>query len=294
MAGPGTAVDIVDSPVGPAPPNTTRIASPGGVLSASHDGGPYAPIGAGGGGGNTITIDDAGTNNQPDAFLVRHTTSGTAAVDFGLTTDIVELEAASGNVLRVGKTVYREVAATPDASVYVRADHYLLSQGLLAPFVAYQFIAGSALNPFMAFGDPTTPYGIARATNQMQIFVGDLAINFTTAQAILTRALIMSGRAIQGNRSATPTAVATTITLPTDGNMFPLTAGAGTLNSIVATGWQAGTEIILDCAAGITITHNTAGTGATILTSSLASIVTSGTGRAVRCCYNGTNWLAQA
>jgi hypothetical protein len=84
-------------------------------------------------------------------------------------------------------------------------------------------------------------------------------------------------------------AVATTITLGTDGNVIPLTAGTGTLNSIVATGVQAGFNCWLECASGITITNNVAGTGATILTSTGANIVTAFT-RMIPIIYNGTNW----
>jgi len=102
-------------------------------------------------------------------------------------------------------------------------------------------------------------------------------------------AIQMLGR-MEGNRGA-PIAVATTITLGADGPSFPLTVGTGTLNSIVATNWRAGSWALLECASGITITHNVAGTGATILTNTGASIVTART-QLVWAYYNGTNWIA--
>lgn len=103
------------------------------------------------------------------------------------------------------------------------------------------------------------------------------------------RAIQLMGR-MEGNRGAA-IAVAPTIALGIDGPSFPLTVGSGTLNSIVATNWRAGSWALLECAAGITITHNVAGTGATILTNTGASIVTART-QLVWVYYNGTNWIA--
>jgi hypothetical protein len=268
----------------------SQIARIGTTLKESDDGGAtWAALG----GGNTIALDDASTNTQPDLFILRHTTSGVAAVGFGGTVAL-ELEIADGSVLRVNKEVYQLVLATPNGSVYIKQDSWLAAGGALAQHTTKAFIAGAAANPFLFFGDTTgSLYGVGRASNQLQFFHGNnLALNFFNSQMQPSYDIAMQSKRIFSARGA-PIAVATSITLGTDGNAFPLTAGTGTLNAIGVNGMAAGTWFILECASGITITHNVAGTGATVTTTTLASIVTSGTGRAVWCYYNGTTVCAQ-
>jgi hypothetical protein len=88
-------------------------------------------------------------------------------------------------------------------------------------------------------------------------------------------------------------AVATTITWGVN-NTQPVTVGTGTLNSINmgANGWAAGFRGSLVVPSGVTITHGVAGTGATILTPTGASIVTT-TKRSFACSYDGTNLIIE-
>jgi hypothetical protein len=86
-------------------------------------------------------------------------------------------------------------------------------------------------------------------------------------------------------------AVATTIAWGIT-NITPVTVGTGTLNSINMTGWVAGSRLLMICPSGVTITHNVAGTGATILTPTGASIVTASK-RAIPMYYDGTNVIVE-
>lgn len=59
-------------------------------------------------------------------------------------------------------------------------------------------------------------------------------------------------------------ASANNITLGNDGNDFDIT-GTTTINTISATGWTAGSMVLLHFDSALTVSHNTAGTGASIL-----------------------------
>jgi hypothetical protein len=240
-----------------------------------------------GGGGNTITLSDAGTNNQPDLLILRHLTSALAAAGFGGTV-AVELEVASGNVLRGLSDVLKLVTATPDGSVEMSRTISLMVAGALAPHLTQSWVGGSPLNARYLLGDPAGIVGFQRATNQIQFLIGGAAVlNLIATQLQPSVDIAMQAKRIMGARGA-PIAVAASITLGTDGNSFPLTVGTGTLNAINVNSMPAGTWFVLELATGITITHNVGGTGATIQTSSAASIVAPALGRAVWCYYNGT------
>ena len=61
-------------------------------------------------------------------------------------------------------------------------------------------------------------------------------------------------------------ASATEITLGTDGNYFDIT-GTTQIDNIDEAGWQAGSVVVLQFDASVTVKHNTSGTGAVILLS---------------------------
>lgn len=109
---------------------------------------------------------------------------------------------------------------------------------------------------------------------QMGRIIFDSAHNFTIAPDG-TGSVLLNHR-LQLARSATVTPVATTIQLPYDGDLFPLSVGTGTLNSIFGHGdsMRDGTVIWLEVPSGVTITNNVAGTGDKIFTPTGASIVT--------------------
>lgn len=85
---------------------------------------------------------------------------------------------------------------------------------------------------------------------------------------------------------------ATTITWGA-GNCQPVT-GAGSVNSITMTGKAAGFHGWIKMAATAVITHNTAGTGATILTSTALSITVPAGGMSYPVYYDGTNVFVNA
>jgi len=234
----------------------------------------------------TVRLDlaDAATTTAPDGLVQRHTTSGTSAAGYGIT-NATELVSAAGNLRRVMTDVTKLTVATDTIETASRAVSLMIN-GSLTAMGGWASLSGLPTTPGVYVGDPASGNGMARyatgilfqvnATNYLQI---DQSIG-----------LVLPFRIAQ-NRGA-GIAAATTITLGTGGNTFPVSAGTGTINSIVATNWQAGSRIVLECASGITITHNVSGTGATILTNTGSSIVTSFT-RMIPLTYNGTNWIVE-
>jgi len=81
---------------------------------------------------------------------------------------------------------------------------------------------------------------------------------------------------------------ASTITLGGDGNFFDIT-GTTTINEILGTNWQAGSEISLQFDAILTITNNSGGTN-DILTADGANITTAA-GFVLGLRFNGTDWI---
>ncbi len=235
---------------------------------------------------STLVLADATTNTAPDLLVLQHTTSGTAAASFG-ETSAVELESAGGTTRRVLTDVTALQVAT-DAAEEARRTLSIMVAGALQVWGALGYrVAGNF--PALFFGPASDDTTLGRVTGTLQLTVAStLAQQWTATGNTSNIQHTFSSRAVLKRGSST--AVATTITIPADGNLLPLTAGTGTLNSIVATGWQAGSTVWLECASGITITNNTSGTGSTILTSTGASIVTAFT-RIIGISYNGTNWI---
>ena len=226
---------------------------------------------------STLILDDAATNTTGDVLVLRHTTSGTAAGSFGATF-AVELENASGNTKRAMTDVTTWQVAT-DGAEYAQRVISLIGAGAMTSALTIQW---SAPNFLLNVGNN----GLNSGTNLLALHVG--GTSFLTCTGTFG---ISTPFRFETNRGAS-VAAATTITLGTGGNTFPISAGTGTINSIVATNWQAGSRIVLECASGITITNNVAGTGATVLTSTGASIVTTFT-RMIPLTYNGTNWITE-
>lgn len=245
------------------------------------------PPSAGGGAAtlpSTLILADATTATQPDVLVIRHTTSGTAGTNFG-ETSAVELQNGSGATKRVMTDVVKYTTVTGGAEAVSRAVSLIIA-GALTPVGGWAFAGGSASFPALYVGDPASANGMQKSTAGINFTIS--ATNYMTIDA--ASGVTFPFRA-QHNRGA-GIAAATTITLGTGGNTFPVSAGTGTINSIVATSWQSGSRIVLECASGITITNNTAGTGATILTNTGASITTSFT-RMIPLTYNGTNWIVE-
>jgi hypothetical protein len=60
-------------------------------------------------------------------------------------------------------------------------------------------------------------------------------------------------------KKGTGTATASDLTIPSDGNLFTISVGTGTLTAIVTSGWQAGSVVILTFSGDVTVKYNTAG-----------------------------------
>lgn len=230
----------------------------------------------------TLLLADATTNTAPDGIIERHTTSGTAAAGFGLT-NATELQSAGGNVPRVITEIDTLVTAT-DAAETAQRHIQIMSGGTLREWGT--MLMATAAVQALYFGSTASTTGIQVDTvPSIALLAGGVA-KFRVGAAVtlaVTRFSTARGAGI---------AAATTITLGSDGNVFPVSIGTGTINSIVATGWQAGSRIVLELASGITLTNSVAGTGATVLTNTGASIVTAFT-RMIPLTYNGTNWIVE-
>lgn len=232
----------------------------------------------GGSAPETLVIADATTATAPDGIIEQHTTSGTAAIGFGIT-DAVELESAGGTLRRVMTDVTSLQSAT-DGAEYAQRVISLIGAGALSTALTLQWNAPALQLTLGSNGlrsTSTTLLELVLSGTSFMNVVSTTGVNFPFRSCT--------------NRGA-GVAAATTITLGTGGNVFPISVGTGTINSIVATNWQAGSRIVLECVSGITITNNVAGSGATILTNTGASIVTAST-RAIPLVYNGTNWIVE-
>lgn len=78
----------------------------------------------------------------------------------------------------------------------------------------------------------------------------------------------------------------------TQGNYFDIT-GTTTINTISATGWRAGSVVMLQFDASVTVTHNGAGTGASILLTGAANFSATA-GDTLTLVYDGTTWRETA
>jgi fibronectin-binding autotransporter adhesin len=75
-------------------------------------------------------------------------------------------------------------------------------------------------------------------------------------------------------------------------NFFKIT-GTTTINTIATTDWTAGSTVVLQCAASVTITHNGAGTGAAIFLAGAANFSCTADDT-LTLIYNGTQWVETA
>jgi hypothetical protein len=100
------------------------------------------------------------------------------------------------------------------------------------------------------------------------------------------KSIIAKGR-IQGNKGS-DVASANNITLGTSGNYFDIT-GTTQINTIASTNWQAGSVVVLQFDSSLTVAHNTAGSGASILLSG-ASNFSATANDTLMLIYDGATW----
>lgn len=238
---------------------------------------------------DTVLISGVFNNQAPDLLIQQIKSSNTTSAGIGIT-NATEIQNGSGILKRAMTNATTLSTVTNGAEVALHTVSVIVG-GTLTTLGGFEFQGGNATIPGVWVGNTGTGMRRNGATN-LGLTVGlQEGITLTGALVNLNHRTNMNAIRFSFARGAS-IAVATTITLGADGNVFPLTAGTGTLNSIVATNWQAGSRIVLECASGITITNNTAGTGATILTNTGASIVTAFT-RCIPLTYNGTNWIVE-
>lgn len=97
-------------------------------------------------------------------------------------------------------------------------------------------------------------------------------------------------RTIQ-RKMGTATAAANTLTLPQDGNIFSIT-GNTTINGIVTTNWQAGSEVTLIFTGTPTVTNASGAPGASAVALLLSgsSNLSAAANTVLQLVYDGTNW----
>jgi len=107
------------------------------------------------------------------------------------------------------------------------------------------------------------------------------------AQTLTNKSITYSGRA-QWNKGVNIASPAGGIlTLGTDGNVFTIT-GTNTINEILATGWQAGSTIILEFDSILIVTNNSGGTNDIILGD--GTNYTTAAGESLELWFDGTDW----
>ena len=112
---------------------------------------------------------------------------------------------------------------------------------------------------------PKEPSADRTITNGYGVFIDDQeATGITNAYAIKTgTGLVDFGGRVMGAKGA-DAASATTLSLGTGGNYFDVT-GTTQINTIEISQWTAGSTATLQFDASVTVKHNTAGSGASIL-----------------------------
>lgn len=221
----------------------------------------------------TITniIADTTTTTAPDSLIQRHTTTGTAAVGFGLT-NAVELQNAAGTTRRVMTDVTAYTTATNAAEVATRTIGLMFGGGmqdaLVVAFNSLQINGGSAHVFIGQYGDVFI--GRQNGTGACEIS-GSLA-----GISLLNRIHERKGADI---------ASASTITVGIDGNYVHVT-GSTAIDFLTNTGTQDGTRLELYFVAAVTVNNNTgappAGTHPFALSGSVNYAATAGSRLSVR------------
>jgi len=145
--------------------------------------------------------------------------------------------------------------------------------------------SASATNPTIQPDESDTDTGIGQAAgDQLSLIAGGVeAIRMTEATTIQIN---MNGRVNQSKGA--DVASGTDITLSGGGNYFDIT-GTTTIDTIASTNWTAGSIVILQFDASVTVSHNTAGTGASILLSGAANFSAT-LDDTLMLVFDGTTW----
>lgn len=280
------------------PPGFLRLLNINGVLNSTTDGVTYTPVGSGGGFGadTLVQLPNSGATlvNAWEQIISLSTNTPGAEVS----QVVLKLLAAGAQTV--------EMTVTPTTITLVPS--------LVLP-------TGSQAAPAISFaGDPTTGFyhvgvgilgitsgntaeftftlgvlTITQSNAQLAFGAGGANIQLSTGSLLLTPqagfSVLIAAARFQEKRGAA-VASATTLTVGTDGNEFPIT-GTTTINGITTAGWQAGARVSLELVSGITITHNSGapGGGAVAILLRAAANLTTAKAYLLELRYNGTNWV---
>lgn len=271
------------------PANAVRLAADAaGVVYSSVKGAPFALFGSGGFG------DDVSVTKANASGISRTISEWISAY-----TDNVNLTEDSKFTLRLlrnGSQVDIMVVDSADLALQINnANSSLTTYGMRVNSTGTQAIIGGSINGTnagsMRFGSGGDLNLVSNGANISFYTGGDFGVGALLASFVPGVGITFNTRLL-GKRSATTTAAALTITLPTDAFTYPVSVGTGTINAIAQAGWVAGAWGMLDVASGVTLTHNVAGAGGSvpILTPTAASIVTASK-RSFLFSYDGSNFI---
>jgi hypothetical protein len=152
----------------------------------------------------------------------------------------------------------------------------------------YDFVSLGAGN-WRCTGVTSTTADVAISGNAYQV-VSSGIVGFTVAGATVSLgagcSMLLPGR-LQ-HRTDSTVASATTITLGTQGNVFPI-SGSTPVTGITTTSWQSGSRVtLIPASASITLGHNTSAGG---IKTKTGAAVTPVAGMPYDLIYDGTNWL---
>lgn len=182
------------------------------------------------------------------------------------------------------------------SSTFVLNDAYI-GEGVTSPTPGNMAINGTggsgtdiAAGTFIIAGGKATGNAVG---GSVKIQTSDVGATGTTLQTLSDvvefdnkNSSIFSGR-VQGAKGA-DVASATDVTLGADGNYFDIT-GTTQIDTIVATDWQAGSVVILQFDGAVTVKHNTAGGGASLLLSGAVDFSATANDT-LQLAYDGVTW----
>ena len=244
-----------------------------------------------------INVADAATSSSTDIVTITHTTSGTAAADFG--TDVVfMLEDAGGNSEEAGTLrcfAQDALAASTDSafSFFVLRGNTLtevarMTGGAVTSNEALMIGGGASASAMLsAIQDPDTGvyFGLS---NVLSLYSGGAAsLTVTTTGGVDLNKITNMTAARFAYAKGTDVASANSLTLGAGGNLFNIT-GSTTINNITVTNWQAGSVIMLYFAAALTVTNNAGGAGSILLSGSVN--FSAGIDDTLTLAYDGTTW----
>jgi hypothetical protein len=235
---------------------------------------------------STLALLDNGTNSSAVIRVDKHTSSGTSAPGFGVSS-VVDLQSAAGNLRRVAQyNTFLQVAT--DAAEEAGCVFSFMQGGTLRSCVSLGYAINSNI-PLLSFGGSGN--GLIYNAGTLATWLSSTqSMQWTSTQITSAVRHLMTSARFETCKGA-DVASANTLTLGTDGNVFGIT-GTTTINGITTANWQAGSRLTLILQNGITVTNasGTPGAGAVAIILRAAANLTTSKVYLLDLIYDGTNW----